>query len=285
MDAGVSAKVRRIILAVFTAATGIVRVRLPSGMNMMSEPFTIVRGVLQGDIFCPTAFIAGLDTIFRTHDGVVVGNGDSSVLMSKFEYADNAALIAGNTTMASARVTAIAEGSLEDGVMVLSVRKSKAMHVHRTRRVDATTEEDVAALSLAHKCESCGREFTKHRGLKIHMARWCDGGDTQQRSRRGSLLPPSHRRRGATAVLVRHNPQWHRHDRRGSAVIQSLIAVAPPKNVKIADLRGGTAETFNIFKTSAVSSRVGPPRHGTAMTAVAPYKDRSSTSITAVPPK
>ena len=60
------------------------------------------------------------------------------------------------------------------------------MHVHRTRRVDATTEEDVAALSLAHKCQSCGPEFTKQRDLKIHMARWCDGGRTQ-RSRRGSL--------------------------------------------------------------------------------------------------
>ena len=102
--------------------------------------------------------------------------------------------------------------------------------------------------------------------------------------RASAVLPPPHRRRGATAVLVRHKPQWHRHDRRGSAVIQSLIAVAPPKTVKTADLRGGTAETFNIFKTSAVSSRVGPIRRGTAMTAVAPYKDRSSTSFTAVPP-
>ena len=62
------------------------------------------------------------------------------------------------------------------------------------------------------------------------------------------LIPPSHRRRGATAVLVRHKPQWHRHDRRGSAVVPSLIAVAPRKIVKIADLlppshrrRGATA--------------------------------------------
>ena len=36
-DAGVSAKVRRIIQAVFTTATGIVCVRLPSGVNVMSE--------------------------------------------------------------------------------------------------------------------------------------------------------------------------------------------------------------------------------------------------------
>ena len=79
-----------------------------------------------------------------------------------------------------------------------------------------------------------------------------------------AVLPPSHRRRGAIAVLVRHKPQWHRHDRRGSAVIPSLIAVALPKTVKTADLRGGTAETFNILKTSAVSSRVGLIRSGVA---------------------
>ena len=172
-NAGVSANVRRIIQAVFAVATCIVRVRLPSGMNVMSEPFNIERVVVQGDIFSPISFIAGLYKLFRTHDvansGVVVGNGDSSVLMSKFEYADDAALIDGNTTLASARVTALA---LKDAAMVISVRKSKAMHVHRTRCVDATTEEDVAALSLTHKCESCGHEFTKQRGLKIHMARW-----------------------------------------------------------------------------------------------------------------
>ena len=109
------------------------------------------------------------------------------------------------------------------------------------------------------------------------------------------LLPPSHRRRGAIAVFVRHKTQWHRHNRRGSAVVPSLIAAAPRKTVNTADLRGGTAETLNMFKTSAGPPRIGPisvrsPRHrhyrrGTAMTAVAPYKDRSSTSTTAVPPQ
>ena len=178
---------------------------------MMSEPFNIERGVLQGDTFSPVSFIAGLDKLLRSHDvansGVVVGNGDSSVLMSKFEYADDAALIDGNTTLASAHVTALTEGSLKDAAMVISVRKSKAMHVHRTRRVDATTEEEVAALSLTHKCESCGREFTKQRGLKIHMARWCDGGRTQ-RSRRGSLTDTAvktAKRRAAEATLDKVN--------------------------------------------------------------------------------
>ena len=92
----------------------------------------------------------------------------------------------GCTTLTSVRFNALAEGSLTDAAMVISVRKSNVMHVHRTRRVDATTEEDVAALTLAHKCESCVREFAKQRGLNIHMARWCYGGHIQ-RSRRGSL--------------------------------------------------------------------------------------------------
>ena len=96
--------------------------------------------------------------------------------------------------------------------------------------------------------------------------------------RASAVLVPSHRRRGATAVLVRHKPHWHRHDRRGSAVVPSVIAVAPPKTVKIADLRGGTAETLNMFKTSAGhrgvgQSAVGSPRH---------RHDRSGTAV--VPP-
>ena len=72
------------------------------------------------------------------------------------------------------------------------------------------------------------------------------------------LLPPWHRRRGANAVFERHKTQWHRHARGGSAVVPSLIAVARRKTVNTADLRGGTAETLNMFKTSAGPPRVGP---------------------------
>ena len=68
--------------------------------------------------------------------------------------------------------------------------------------MDATTGEDVATLSIAHKCESCEREFTKQRGL-VHMVRWCDGGRTPQ-SRRGSLTDTAvktAKRRAAEATL------------------------------------------------------------------------------------
>ena len=57
-----------------------------------------------------------------------------------------------------------------------------------------------------------------------------------------------------------HKPQWHR----GCAVVPSLIAVAPPKTVQTADLRGGTARTLNMFKTSALSPGVGPICNGIA---------------------
>ena len=62
--------------------------------------------------------------------------------------------------------------------MVISIRKSKVMHVHKNTRVSATTEADVASLNLTQKCSPCAREFTKQRGLSIRMARWCDGGRT-----------------------------------------------------------------------------------------------------------
>ena len=78
----------------------------------LSEPFDIARGVL-GDIFSPVAFIAGLDRIFRMHDlqnsGVAVGVGESTTIMSKFEYADDSALVDADAATATARVTALAQ--------------------------------------------------------------------------------------------------------------------------------------------------------------------------------
>ena len=48
--------------------------------------------------------------------------------MSKFEYADDAALVDDDAATATTRVTAIAAGSLDDAAMVISEKKSKAMH-------------------------------------------------------------------------------------------------------------------------------------------------------------
>ena len=215
-EAGVDAKVRRIVQAIFAAASGVVRIRQPDGSTELSESFDIARGVLQGDIFSPIAFIAGLDRIFRLYDanaaGVTVGAGDSATTMTTFEYADDAALIDADATTATARVTAIARGSLNDAAMVISERKSMAMHIHPTTRVSVTTETEVVALQLKHACARCSRTFPTQRGLRIHVSRWCDGGLTQ-RSRRGSLADKAaktQKKRAAEALLshvhVNQNP-------------------------------------------------------------------------------
>ena len=176
----------------------------------LSELFDSARGVLQGDIFSPVAFIAGLDQIFRMHDlqnpGVAVVVGDSATILSKFEYADNAALVDVDAATATARVTALAAGSITDAQMVISQAKSNVMHIHRKTHVISTTEAEVEALKLAHKCDACSPTLPTQRGLKIHAARWCDGGVTQ-RSRRGSLadIAVQTAKRRAGKALLRHD--------------------------------------------------------------------------------
>ena len=68
--------------------------------------------------FSPVCFIAGLVKIFRLHDaansGMVVGEVESAILVSKFEYADDAALVDENDALASTRVTALATDSMMD---------------------------------------------------------------------------------------------------------------------------------------------------------------------------
>ena len=51
--------------------------------------------------------------------------------------------------------------------------------------MSGTKAEEVVALKLKHVCDRCSRTFPTLRGLRIHVSRWCDGGQTQ-RSRRGS---------------------------------------------------------------------------------------------------
>ena len=187
---GASMKVRRIIQTVYNAAAGCVRINKPDGSQETSETFDIARGVLQGDIFSPVAFITGLMQIFKIHDagdgGVTVGNPPNQVSVRALEYADDAGLADTNVNTASARVSAIATGSRNDASMEISIPKTKAMHIHKRFRVTETTEEDIASMSFKYTCPNCQRDFPNKRGLSIHIGRWCDGGKTT-RSRKGSL--------------------------------------------------------------------------------------------------
>ncbi|KAI8491775.1 hypothetical protein Bbelb_305800 [Branchiostoma belcheri] len=72
---------------------------------------------------------------------------------------------------------------------LMSVPKTKAMHIHSKERVSKTTEAEVAALNLKHRCPECTREFPTKRGLAIHRSRWClhHPSTANTRSRTGTL--------------------------------------------------------------------------------------------------
>ena len=191
-SAGVSCKVRRVIQSIFNAASGCVRIRNPDGTEQLSDAFDISRGVLQGDIFSPVAFIVGLWRTFTLHDlptaGITVGDHPHQLTVSSLEYADDAGLVDEDAANASARITAIAVGSRKDAAMEISKPKTKVLHIHARSNVSETTEPEVDALNLKHKCPEpdCRRSFPTQRGLAIHRTRWCTNG-TQIRSRKGSL--------------------------------------------------------------------------------------------------
>ena len=147
----ISSKVRCLVQAIFAAETGVVvRTRYHDGGVDISEPFNITRGVLQGDIFSLVCFIAGLDRMCRLYDhvnpGMTIGTSAHTVRMTKFEYADDAALIDEDARQAMARVTSLATGSIADAALIISAKKIK------TTRTSATTEADLAKLNLVHKC-------------------------------------------------------------------------------------------------------------------------------------
>ena len=172
--AGVRPKIRRIVKAIYAEATGMVRLRLPSGETLCSEPFPVRRGVIQGDIFSPQCFTLGLDRIFRLHDITGQGIGGPSlgdVTASKLEYADDVGLLNWTAAEASARVSALASGSRTSASMEMSAPKSKGMHVHIRERLPVSTEVEVEALALPHSCPECERSFPTSRGLAVHRAR------------------------------------------------------------------------------------------------------------------
>ena len=51
-------------------------------------------------------------------------------------------------------MTALAAGSITDAAVVISQAKSKVVHIHYKMHVSSTTEAEVEALKLAHKCDA-----------------------------------------------------------------------------------------------------------------------------------
>ena len=188
-DAGVSTKVRRIIRAIYSTATGIVRIKQPSGDMVYSGTFDIRRGAIQGDIFSPPCFTVGLFRIFGLYDVKCDGIGGSHLntpVVPKLEYADDVGLLNKTASDASIRTSALASGSREAAGMEISLKKTKVMPIRRFESVSETLEEEVAELNLKFKCPKCSRPFPTQRGMNIHRARWCKPRG-RPRSRKGTL--------------------------------------------------------------------------------------------------
>ena len=183
-----------------------VRLRLPSGETICSEPFPIRRGVIQGDIFSPQCFTLGLDRIFRLHDIAGQGIGGPSlgdVTASKLEYADDVGLLDRTATEASNHVSALASGSRMSASMEMSAPKSKGIHVCALESLAVSTELEVEAICLPHSCPVCARTFATTHGLSVHRARWCRPGQPPA-SRWGQLANKAVKlsKRKASAALL-----------------------------------------------------------------------------------
>ena len=172
-DANASIKTRRMFRAIYDAANAVTKVSDVAGSTTYSKPFPIRRGVVQGDITSPIYFILALEAILRAHDtnpnkGVSFGGQ----IVHTLGYADDAALLDESPAVASQRVTAIAEGSKRDADMVISVSKTKCMHVCRQQQCSPVTDVEARA-QAKFKCPhiGCNYVFNNQHGLKVHAGK------------------------------------------------------------------------------------------------------------------
>jgi hypothetical protein len=95
------------------------------------------------------------------------------VLIDRLEYADDAALIDKDSEAASARVTRLCVGALEDADMEISAPKSEILFCRPRVTTAPIVAADYDALTLEHKCKHCGRAFDTKAGRNIHQNRHC----------------------------------------------------------------------------------------------------------------
>ena len=170
--AGASRKSRAMFRAIYSAATGIARVKHTDGKSIYSEPFRVRRGVIQGDIISPVLFILALDQIFQANDESGDGVKAGSILrLRTLGYADDVALCEETVENMSKRLTDIADASIEQADMYPNISKTFTQHVHRRQDIDVTATE-VAEVEKGYdfKCDYCSRRFKTQRNMRIHRA-------------------------------------------------------------------------------------------------------------------
>ena len=151
------------IQCIYRVAKGFVRISKADGTFEYSDIFDISRGVLQGDIFSPVAFIVGLWRIFKLYDGpnagVALGSEPCAVHVSDLAYADDAGLVDGDARRSSDRQSSIASGSAGDAAMSVSLDRTEAVYIHRRDAVSVATETEIVEMKFGHRCSGCMRAF------------------------------------------------------------------------------------------------------------------------------
>ena len=172
-EAGASAKTRSLFRTIYNAASVTTRVESTDDTTVMSKPFDINRGVIQGDITSPIYFILALELILKRHDR----NPDKGILFGgqrvhTLGYADDAGLSDDSSTTASDRVTSISAGSRRDTDMIISIDKTEVMHVEEQGRVVPATAMEAAEV-YTFKCPNvgCNKVLYNAYGCKCHAGK------------------------------------------------------------------------------------------------------------------
>ena len=171
--ANASNKSRAIFRAIYGKAATAVRVRGTDGTDTISEPFAIRRGVVQGDIFSPYAYILALAFLFFKHDpevaadtGVTIGGG---IKIASAAYADDSGLCCNDEDEANRRLTTMAGGLSKDGGKEISVPKTFGVAFEPRADISDVTEAAIAATDGLVQCEFCGKNFEDGRSLYQHQ--------------------------------------------------------------------------------------------------------------------
>ena len=169
-------KTRAIFRSIYSSATARTKVKSTDGQSVLSKNSRCGgRGVIQGDLTSPIYFIIALEAILRRHDNFHGKGIDfGGIRLHTLGYADDAALIDANPTIASARVTSIARGSKRDADMKINISKTECMHIKRQQAVETPSSAEAEAV-CKFSCNNigCGWVFGNAHGLKIHQGKWC----------------------------------------------------------------------------------------------------------------
>ena len=184
---GIPSKYCRLIAAIYTNAVG----HIKGFKGAISDPFSILRGVLQGDILSPILFVLCLNSVwsrtqvYQQEDGWRVLPG---WLLDELSYADDIILLDTNPIHSERRLQKLSDKAGATAAMSINVPKTHRISICPKVHVGATKQEDITKLNLPFKCDVCARPFPTARGVSCHK-RWCKGpGTGEERSRRDQIV-------------------------------------------------------------------------------------------------